>query len=182
LLGEKRVVTPSMNAPMRIRRRLRQLGPHACRWASVGVTLSAYLLAVIGFPLPVRPARVDSQPYPCQTRPCGCQSAEQCRHCCCCSRANDPAGGEAAKSCCAKDPSQSQPPGDTGTRWVIGALSQQCGGLVTLWIAIGAVLPSPPIASALAGEPPSEALAPLTAVGPSQTTPPPVPPPRSICL
>lgn len=52
--------------------------------------LALLCLAAILFPLPIAPvAQIDpgkdtSQPFPCQNRPCGCRSAEQCWKKCCC--------------------------------------------------------------------------------------------------
>jgi len=39
-----------------------------------------------GLPLPSSPlaAKVGTRAFPCQTRQCGCRSAEQCRRSCCC--------------------------------------------------------------------------------------------------
>lgn len=48
---------------------------------SVGI---AYLLAALEIPLPLFVAKRDSQPFPCQDHPCGCQTAEQCWRGCCC--------------------------------------------------------------------------------------------------
>lgn len=51
------------------------------------LTLVSHLLVTFGFPLPVPGLkfRGDSRTYPCQNRPCGCLSAEQCwaGDCCC---------------------------------------------------------------------------------------------------
>jgi hypothetical protein len=52
--------------------------------------LALLCLASIVLPLPIAPvAQIDpgkdtSQPFPCQNRPCGCRSAEQCWKKCCC--------------------------------------------------------------------------------------------------
>lgn len=49
--------------------------------------LVAYLAFALGIPIPASQARADkdqSRPYPCQDRPCGCRSAEQCWTSCCC--------------------------------------------------------------------------------------------------
>ena len=59
----------------------RQLPRRLC----AGVTLLAYLAAVVGLPLPAQAKRKDrSQPYPCMDNPCGCLSAEDCWRGCCC--------------------------------------------------------------------------------------------------
>ena len=52
--------------------------------------LALLCLVAILLPLPIAPvAQIDpgkdtSQPFPCQNRPCGCRSAEQCWKKCCC--------------------------------------------------------------------------------------------------
>ena len=52
--------------------------------------LALLCLASLLLPLPLAPvAQIDpgkdtSQPFPCQNRPCGCRSAEQCWKKCCC--------------------------------------------------------------------------------------------------
>ena len=52
--------------------------------------LALLCLAAILLPLPIAPVtQIDagkdtSQPFPCQNRPCGCRSAEQCWKKCCC--------------------------------------------------------------------------------------------------
>lgn len=44
----------------------------------------AYLTSMIGMPAPAMPIRKGGSLFPCQNRPCGCQTAEDCRrHCCC---------------------------------------------------------------------------------------------------
>ncbi len=54
------------------------------RRISACVALACYLATAIGFPLANWPHKDQSQPFPCQDHPCGCQTAEQCwRHCCC---------------------------------------------------------------------------------------------------
>lgn len=58
------------------------------RHAIAVLTLAGHLLAVLGFPLPVSASnrlKDTSQPYPCQDRPCGCASADECWQgdCCC---------------------------------------------------------------------------------------------------
>jgi hypothetical protein len=58
------------------------------RWRRllVMLTVLGHLLATFGLPLPA-PRRTKSTagiPYPCQNRPCGCLSSEQCWQSCCC--------------------------------------------------------------------------------------------------
>ena len=56
------------------------------------------------FPLPIAPLRQNlqekdsSEPFPCQNRPCGCRSAEQCwKKCCCFNNAQKVAWAKANK-------------------------------------------------------------------------------------
>jgi len=53
----------------------------------VVLTLVSHLFATFGFPLPPASSRHKdaSTPYPCQSRPCGCLTSEQCwaGDCCC---------------------------------------------------------------------------------------------------
>lgn len=44
----------------------------------------AYLLTALEIPLPVLVHKESSQPFPCQGRPCGCRTAEECWTSCCC--------------------------------------------------------------------------------------------------
>jgi len=51
------------------------------------LTLVSHLMLTFGFPLPApsRKKPTDGVPYPCQSRPCGCLTSEQCWQgdCCC---------------------------------------------------------------------------------------------------
>jgi len=50
-----------------------------------GLTLAAFLLATIGYPLWSAGEGKDlSQPFPCMYRQCGCRNAQQCWRGCCC--------------------------------------------------------------------------------------------------
>jgi hypothetical protein len=69
---------------MRLPRRLSQLGHRVGRPLVAGLALAGYLLAVAGFPVPLRPAKDLSRPFPCQNHRCGCLSADDCWHHCCC--------------------------------------------------------------------------------------------------
>jgi hypothetical protein len=51
-------------------------------WA--GLALVSFVLTAAGLPLPQPPRKEFSTPFPCQNRPCGCRSAEECWHHCCC--------------------------------------------------------------------------------------------------
>lgn len=56
----------------------------AGRRLPAGLALVAYLVAVVGFPVPAFPHKDSGQPFPCQNHACGCRTAEECwRHCCC---------------------------------------------------------------------------------------------------
>lgn len=48
------------------------------------VALLSYLSTVFAFPVPVPRPKETGQPFPCQNRPCGCQTAEQFWLGCCC--------------------------------------------------------------------------------------------------
>ncbi|WP_148618902.1 hypothetical protein [Mariniblastus fucicola] len=51
----------------------------------IAATLVAcMLLMALEVPIPVRVSKLSSAPFPCQSRPCGCQSADQCWEDCCC--------------------------------------------------------------------------------------------------
>lgn len=50
-----------------------------------GVSLGAYLFAIVGYPVPAGPSiKGGGVPFPCQGRVCGCATAEQCMQSCCC--------------------------------------------------------------------------------------------------
>ena len=69
-------------------KRFRKLRPKLiCRLSGLTVLLGicAMLLPLPMAPLPSNSPEKDlSQPFPCQNRPCGCRSAEQCWKKCCC--------------------------------------------------------------------------------------------------
>ena len=44
----------------------------------------SYLAVTVGLPLPLPTLKKSDQPFPCQTRSCGCQTAEQFWTGCCC--------------------------------------------------------------------------------------------------
>jgi hypothetical protein len=67
-----------------LRRFARLIRPIA-RQGMALVALAGFLAGTIGVPLPARIAWKDgSQPFPCQSRKCGCQNAAQCWRGCCC--------------------------------------------------------------------------------------------------
>jgi hypothetical protein len=49
------------------------------------LALVGHTVGALGCPMPARSPRGAGQPYPCQNRPCGCGSAEECwkGDCCC---------------------------------------------------------------------------------------------------
>jgi len=71
-----------------MRSRYRLLTNRRCRWLT-GL-LVGFVVCVILLPIPVSlvskpdPDKDLSEPFPCQNRPCGCRSAEQCWKKCCC--------------------------------------------------------------------------------------------------
>lgn len=54
------------------------------RRSCAAVALLAYLVTSVGLPLPGRPRKDHTVPFPCQDNPCGCQSAQECWQNCCC--------------------------------------------------------------------------------------------------
>jgi hypothetical protein len=67
-----------------MRIRLPRQASNLFKKATAAVVLLGVLLGIAGTPM-VRIARKDrSRPYPCQDRPCGCASADECWHHCCC--------------------------------------------------------------------------------------------------
>lgn len=66
--------------------------PHLCRWGiSQRNTAFLLLFAMVGMLFPLsyhsndsRQKKDQSTPFPCQNRPCGCKTAEQCWKKCCC--------------------------------------------------------------------------------------------------
>ncbi len=48
------------------------------------VLLLGLLLGIAGVPVVTVAKKDRSRPYPCQNRPCGCASADECWHHCCC--------------------------------------------------------------------------------------------------
>lgn len=70
----------SMSLPPRLLKSCLRSGRNATATAA----LVAYLLAVVGVPLPTARQKDRSQPFPCMDRPCGCKDAAQCWTSCCC--------------------------------------------------------------------------------------------------
>src|SRR5206468_9015527 len=121
----------------------------------VGLLLISYLIAVVGFPIP---AAREGASFSCSQRPCGCLSAEECRHCCCAKETAGSSGdtppceasaeqttschgcpscgghGEAESTCCGK-------PSATSVRWVTGVSALACKGLSLLWVSAGVSFP-----------------------------------------
>jgi hypothetical protein len=115
------------------------------------VTLLAYLIAAIGYPLPV--AKASQRASPCGQQVCGCGSVEQCQAGgCCCSHSRERPEQDATPSCCSKrtpkpavKPSSSvkdQTPANANYRWVVGISALKCQGAATHWITAQAALPT----------------------------------------
>lgn len=65
-------------------RRLRQSSRSFARPVVTLASLLAFLVSIVGVPISPAARKDHSQPFPCQDRPCGCATAEQCRKSCCC--------------------------------------------------------------------------------------------------
>jgi hypothetical protein len=102
-----------------------------------GVTLLAYLLAAIGFPVPGTPASAPASEHACGQGSCGC-SAEPAAGCCCCKLRTT------APSCCHTGKHNAKKATDgPSVRWVVGMSAQKCRGAATHWLSCGAALPIP---------------------------------------
>jgi hypothetical protein len=108
-----------------------------------GVTLLAYLVAALGFPIPVTTANAPAGASACGQRVCCCGSVTKCRGSGCgCS--HTPLPKPAVPTCCIKKPSQPKPsPKKSSLQWVISMSAQKCGGAATEWIHAQAALPGP---------------------------------------
>ena len=66
----------------------RKLANPICRWLSCLSVAFVFCAVLLPMPVSLRPSdgveKDLSQPFPCQNRPCGCRSAEQCWKKCCC--------------------------------------------------------------------------------------------------
>jgi hypothetical protein len=65
----------------------RKLSNSIYRWLSCLLVVFVLCAVLLPMPISLRPSGVEkdqSQPFPCQSRPCGCRSAEQCWKKCCC--------------------------------------------------------------------------------------------------
>jgi hypothetical protein len=141
-------------------------------------TVACHLLATVGFPLPGAEAvgsKDRSRPFPCQDRPCGCRTYEECwaGDCCCFtlrekvawarSHAVEPpdhavraTDGRTADCCSAEVPTEPcphcQPSASTVAekplRWVVGVLAQRCKGHPQTAASVSAVGVTPPLAIA----------------------------------
>src|SRR5262245_41123526 len=160
------------------------------------VSLIAFLIAALGFPIPVPAKKCGDGVFACQGLGCGCETAEQCATCGCfgagetCSRSVAPpfpaetscCCGNPKGSCCCSGPAtthdccQSSPP--VTVRWVAGLSALKCKGVATLWATSGAVIPPPPDITFAPCLPAGEWL-PLAGDAPvTIAVRPPVPPPR----
>ncbi|HEX5270992.1 MAG TPA: hypothetical protein VFW33_10910 [Gemmataceae bacterium] len=129
------------------------------RAGSLAVLL-VYLAAATGFPV------APSSDSGSATRPCGCSAPDSCEGQCCCCK-----GGAKPRPCCA---------GKTASRWVIGVMAQQCRGVVSAWLALGAALPARPVVSRVVFEERDSRLALREEWAVSRPCAPPVPPPRTL--
>ena len=63
---------------------LRRKAIRLLRRAIAVILILALVIGISGIPVVTRGPKDRGQPFPCQDRPCGCASAEQCwKHCCC---------------------------------------------------------------------------------------------------
>src|SRR5262245_16580990 len=108
------------------------------------LVLVAYLIAIVGFPIPVFQDGASSG-----QQPCGCVSAEQCRHCCCARGGDSPSessgetchgcacccgGGEAGSTCFSICSTEE-------VHWVSSVSALACKGLSLLWVSAGVSFP-----------------------------------------
>jgi hypothetical protein len=119
-----------------------------------GVTLLAYLVAAIGFPVPQTPAHAANA---CGQQVCSCQDCKAsgcgCSHrppetppqetepaeCCSLKPAKAPS------PCCAKKSFTAPKPTKTpknSVQWVVGISALKCRGGATEWVSAGAALPT----------------------------------------
>ena len=121
------------------------LGRSLRRRLCAGVTLLAYLIAAIGFPLPATSA---NSPHACGQAVCGCGTAEQCEASGCgCSHAPDPQEETPGDCCSKKKPTKSRCAPDKKVksepiRWVVGIAALKCQGGATQWVTTQAALPT----------------------------------------
>jgi hypothetical protein len=133
------------------------------------VCLASYLVVAFGVPLPVAIHTGATGAFPCEHHGCGCHSAEQCwKQCCCFTQAErmawyrrrglepppGPIGKRTARltsadsKCCHTGDKHKlawKPRGQTklpfSTSMVLVKHVQDCQGLGSYWLTIGAVLP-----------------------------------------
>lgn len=107
------------------------------RQLSSSVTILAFLMAIVGFPLP-QSGPIGDEDFPCRDHGCGCTTALMCKTACCCAKPSvtpertKPAGG----CCSAQKPNAKKE--STNGGWVIG--SQACRGLSATWSGLGLVV------------------------------------------
>jgi hypothetical protein len=130
----------------------RSLGHQLC----AGLSLVAYLAAVLGFPVPIAARQNHHHPFPCQQHACGCANAESCwKHCCCFTPEQKltwaheqgiepPAEAEppCTHACCQTKAARSTSRNKAPT-WRLGINCPRCQGHSTLWISTGTVLLAP---------------------------------------
>jgi hypothetical protein len=121
-----------------------------------GVTLLAYFIAAIGFPLPQTLAHAMNA---CGEQVCCCGTAVECKASGCgCSHETAPQPESEPPACCKEKPAAScrvkeapatheptksprNPKADT-VRWVVGIAAQKCRGGATEWVSTAAALPT----------------------------------------
>jgi hypothetical protein len=64
-------------------RSISHFNPNCSRLISATLT-ACVLFLTLEVPIPIRVVKVSTTSYPCQSRPCGCDSADQCWEDCCC--------------------------------------------------------------------------------------------------
>ena len=143
LAGSEHVRCPFHRSTMsRHRRKTSWRIPLRRLWAAL--VLVAYLIAIVGFPIPVFQDGSSSG-----QQPCGCLSAEQCRHCCC-ARGGDSSCESTSETChgcaccCGGGEGESTGCGNCsteGVQWVSSVSALACKGLSLLWVSAGVSFP-----------------------------------------
>src|SRR5262249_1134203 len=65
-------------------RQLRDYCRHGRRRCANAALLAIYLVTAAGVPLPTARSAKSAERFPCESCPCGCDSAEHCWRSCCC--------------------------------------------------------------------------------------------------
>ena len=157
--------------------------------------LLVYVFTSGGLPLPVLLVKDQSQPFPCQTRRCGCASAEQCAQRCCCFSAEEkqawfashstaspwPSVRKTTSGCCEKSlDGRTVSQQSTSTVWIDPNDARHCGGELGVWVGTcDAVLPEQPFPRIVTKFPVEFIFDNNDAIPRSLGASPPVPPPQS---